>query len=83
MIDIQIDERSVFTYSFRDKCIGIWHHRDGRFKGPVIGPCAFISFKHPDLIYALKEQLDLLLEKIEAKKGELLYQLDENDKSTL
>jgi len=37
MLNIEFDEKSIFTYDSKNLSIGIWDHRDGRFKGPVIG----------------------------------------------
>lgn len=68
MIDIQIDEKCVFTYSVEDLCIGIFAHLNGIFEGPCIGPCGFITFKTPELVYHFREQLDFLIDGLEKEK---------------
>jgi len=68
MIDIKVDKRCVFTHSVVDLCIGIFAHLNGRFEGPCIGPCGFISFETPELVYMFKEQLDMLIEGLEKEK---------------
>jgi len=37
MINIEFDERSVFTYDAKNLTVHAWDHRDGWCEGPVIG----------------------------------------------
>ena len=68
MIEILIDERCVFTHSVTDLGIGVFAHQKGRFEGPVIGPCGYITFKTPELVYEFKEQLEYLIDGLEKEK---------------
>jgi hypothetical protein len=65
VIDIFLDERSVFTYNAEDKGIGIFRHRYGFLKGPVEGPLGFINFPSKWHVDHMIEMLQLLSEKME------------------
>ena len=69
MIDIKIDERSIFTYSYEELCVGGWYHRDGIWKGDVCGPTWFISFPDIRTVKHFREMLDYMIEKDEKEKG--------------
>jgi len=68
MIDIMIDKRCIFIHSVNDLCIGIFAHQNGRFEGPVHGPCGWITFETPELVYEFKEQLELLIDGLEEEE---------------
>ena len=68
MIDILLDQKCVFAHSVNDLCITIFAHLNDRFEGPCIGPCGYISFETPELVYEFKEQLDFLIDGLEKEK---------------
>ena len=63
MINIVLDEKSVFTYSAKELSVGIWDHRDGQFSGPVIGCIGNIKFANKSQLYHFMEMLQFILEK--------------------
>lgn len=65
MINIELDEKSVFTYCTDELSIGIWDHRDGKWEGPVIGQIGQIKFADKWQVYHFKEMLDFMLEKLD------------------
>lgn len=65
MIDIFLDERCIFTYDSKEKCVGVWRHRDGHLKGPVEGPLGFINFATKWHVEHFMEMLELMLEKLD------------------
>ena len=65
MIDITLDERCIFTYSAKEKCIGIWRHKDSVHEGPVEGPLGFINFANRDQAFHFKEMMDFMIEKMD------------------
>lgn len=65
MINIEFDEKSVFTYSAKDLSVGAWDHRDGKFEGPVIGHIGNIKFASRWQILHFMEMLEFIIEKLE------------------
>jgi len=64
MINIEFDEKSVFTYSAKNLSVGVWDHRDGKWEGPVIGHIGNIKFTDKWQVYHFMEMLEFMLEKI-------------------
>jgi hypothetical protein len=70
MINIEFDEKSVFTYDHENLAIGVWDHRDGEYKGPVIGHIGSIKFANKRQLYHFMEMLEFILEKLNENKTE-------------
>jgi len=65
MINIEFDERSVFTYDAENLSIGVWDHRDGKLEGPVIGLIGNIKFADRWQVDFFQEMLEFMLEKLD------------------
>ncbi len=65
MIDITLDKRCIFLHSVSDLCITIFAHSKGRFEGSCFGPCGYITFETPELLYDFKEQLEFIIDGLE------------------
>jgi hypothetical protein len=68
MINIEFDEKSIFTYDHENLAIGVWDHRDGEYKGPVIGHIGSIKFANRKQVYHFMEMLEFILERVDASK---------------
>lgn len=64
MIKIEFDEKSVFTYSPSTLTIHAWDHKEGKFKGDVIGEVGSIKFAGKWQVYHFMEMLEFLLAKL-------------------
>ena len=64
MINIEFDERSVFTYDSINLKVHAWDHRDGKWEGPVIGQVGSIKFADRWQVYHFMEMLEFMLEKL-------------------
>jgi len=62
-INIEFDEKSVFTFDKENLSIGVWDHRDGRYEGPIEGPIASIKFADKVQMGQFQEMIELCLEK--------------------
>lgn len=69
MINIELDDKSVFTYSTETLTVNIWDHRDGRFEGPAIGQVGKIKFASEDQLYHFLEMLEFILNRIKNKEN--------------
>jgi len=67
MINIEFDDKSVFTYSSEDLSIQAWDHEKGWLSGRVIGMIGKIKFANLRQLEMFHEMLDLLL-KAKSKK---------------
>jgi hypothetical protein len=65
MFNIEIDEKSVFTYCAEELSIGVWDHQIGHLEGPIIGNVGRIKFNSRWQIEHFKEMIELLLEKLD------------------
>ena len=65
MINIEFDEKSVFTYDHENLSIGVWDHRDGKWKGPCIGHIGNVKFADRDQVCHFMEMLEFILERVE------------------
>jgi len=65
MINIEFDERSVFTYDTKNLTIHAWDHRDGWCKGPVTSEVGSISFASEDQLLHFWEMLEFILKRLE------------------
>jgi hypothetical protein len=63
MINIEFDEKSVFTYDAENLTIHAWDHRDGWVEGPIIGEVGSIKFASASQAYHFMEMIELILEK--------------------
>lgn len=63
MINVEFDERSVFTYDSINLSIGVWDHQKGWLSGPVIGLIGEVKFANMKQLEMFHEMLDLLIEK--------------------
>ncbi len=61
MINIEFDERSVFTYNADKLTVYAWDHADGWCEGPVIGQVGSIKFATRTQLYHFMEMLELIL----------------------
>ena len=68
MINIEFDERSVFTYDFRNLTVHAWDHRDGWCEGPVIGQVGKIKFASETQLSHFMEMLEFIKEKLNESK---------------
>jgi len=64
MINIEFDERSVFTYDAKNLTVHAWDHRDGWCKGPVIGQAGKIKFANETQLTHFMEMLEFIREKL-------------------
>jgi len=63
MINVEFDERSVFTYDAENLSIGVWDHRDGQYEGPVIGYIGTVKFANMRQLEHFAEMLEFISEK--------------------
>jgi len=68
MINIEFDERSVFTYSSDTLTVNAWDHRDGKWEGPVIGCIGGIKFADKNQVYHFMEMLEFMLDKLDKEE---------------
>lgn len=67
MINIEFDDKSVFTYSAEDLSIQAWDHRKGWLDGDVIGMIGKVKFASLRQLEMFYEMLELLITKMERK----------------
>lgn len=70
MIFMELTENSIFTHANKKLLgVGIWQHRDGRFKGPAqyVG---FLEFPNREVAKMFHEQMEMMLEIGEWEKEE-------------
>jgi hypothetical protein len=64
MINIEFDERSVFTYSAKKLTVYAWDHSDGWCKGPVTGEVGSVTFANEDQLTCFMEMLEFIKERL-------------------
>ena len=65
MINIEFDERSVFTYNAENLTVYVWDHRNGWCEGPVIGQIGKIKFANKAQLYHFMEMLEFIEEDLD------------------
>jgi hypothetical protein len=65
MINIEFDERSVFTYDTKNLTVHAWDHRDGWIEGPVIGEVGSVSFASKTQLYHFLEMLEFIIKRLD------------------
>ncbi len=63
MIKIEFDEKSVFTYDYKNLTVHAWDHRDGKWEGPITGEVGSIKFSGRWQVIHFMEMLGFILEK--------------------
>lgn len=62
MINIELDEKTVFTYDAKNLTVHMWDHKNGKFEGPVIGQVGKIKFAGEWQVYHFLEMLEFILD---------------------
>ena len=63
MINIELDEKCIFTFDVENLLIGIWQHRDGWLQGPVQAYIGEIKFSNLQQFEMFHEMMSLAMEK--------------------
>jgi hypothetical protein len=61
MINIEFDEKSIFTYDTKNLTVHAWDHSDGWCKGQVTGEVGSITFASRDQLLCFLDMLEFIL----------------------
>jgi len=65
MINIEFDEKSIFTYDAKNLTVHAWDHSDGWCKGPVTGEVGSITFASRYQLLCFMEMLEFIMERLD------------------